>query len=104
MTDPLHVLAGVKSAHVIAGFLGGVVRALVRPGTTLWRSVAVCVVGAITAGYLTPLAVRYAPASETADIEPAVAFLVGLTGMYLADILIGKIKDWASGMKIPPPK
>jgi len=74
-------LYGVKMASLIAGFAGGVVslsylRELSNPQMFL-----AVLVGALTAGYITPLALYYTSFPES--LENGAAFLIGLTSMNL---------------------
>ena len=49
MTDPVQALIGVKLTHLAAGCCGGIVRAVLRPGTTFAASIGAAVTGTISA-------------------------------------------------------
>lgn len=101
MADPLQAWLGIKSYHLIAGFAGGVVRAFVRPGATKLQAFGSCVVGALTAGYMTPVAVIYLPESASIGGEGATGFVIGLTGMAVAEGLIQLVNRWRNNPTIP---
>jgi len=106
---PEPAMLGIKLAHVIAGAAGGVVRSLTRPETS-WRvTFATSVVGAIVAGYGTPIGARYAghylasPDLSLASVEGLTGFLLGLIGMSLCEVLIRRARTWKDGLPPLPP-
>lgn len=100
---------GIKLAHLLAGAAGGIVRSLTRPGAS-WRvTLATSVVGAIVAGYGTPIGARYAghylasPDLPIASVEGLTGFLLGLIGMSLCEALIRRARTWKDGLPPLPP-
>jgi hypothetical protein len=61
MIDPTTSELGINITHLAAGFSGGMVRCLVGPRTGWWKMLSTSLVGALSAGYLTPLAILYLP-------------------------------------------
>ena len=98
--DPIAAMIGIKLSHLIAGAAGGLVRSLSRPGGSIGRHIVTTVVGTLVAGYGTPvcsvLAARYlaAPEIPAASVEGVVGFLLGVSGMTLAEACIRKIREW----------
>lgn len=99
-SDWLHAVVGIKSAHVVAGVLGGVARGLVSRGFSWSQRIGSAVIGAIVAGYGTPAAaaiVRHwlsGAGYPPSDIEGSVGFALGLVGMTLCDVLIRRARQW----------
>jgi hypothetical protein len=87
--DPL-AAAGVDFKILVAGIAGGLVRWAVMPipGGIVPNIVTVAV-GALTAAYITPLAMHWlaieigAEESAAAHFQLAAAYLVGLTGQWV---------------------
>ncbi len=110
MTDPVQALIGVKLSHLLAGLAGGVVRALLRPGVTMLGSITAAITGTITAAYLTPLVVYHfgqwgwlpSLAEQAIQMEHAVGFIVGLTGMTICEGIIGLVQRWRENPQVPP--
>lgn len=78
-------ILGVKYATLIAGFFGGVASlSYVRELTKLQMAMAI-LTGAVTAGYLTPLANKYLGMFITTgpEMESACAFLIGVTALNI---------------------
>lgn len=94
MDDPLNPY-GLKISVVIAGFAGGVLRALSRKQHTFREAIASPVCGALAAGYLTEPFVHYLravhfplpPDDGTNVTMHAGAFLVGVCAMWISDAL-----------------
>lgn len=91
-------LLGIKGPVVVAGLAGGVLRALSRHHYKLREMVASPICGALAAAYLTLPAVSYFkatglpipnPADDTTTL--AAAFLIGVSAMWIADILFEMI-------------
>ena len=102
MSDPLQSFVGIKLSSVLAGFAGGVVRALMLPRITPWQAFSSCIVGALTAGYLTPVAMHYLPfAGTTGGGEGAVGYAIGLTSMLICEGIIVAVRRWRSDPKLP---
>ncbi len=100
--DPLHSLLGIKLTTVIAGFLGGLARALIMPGVTWSKALFSCVVGAITAGYLTPFALHWFSYSDVSGAEGAIGYLIGLTAMLIVEGVLNAAKKWKDDPSLPP--
>lgn len=88
---------GIKAGVAVAGLMGGVLRGLSRRRYTLREIVASPLCGAIAAAYLTEPALYYLraiklplPDREIAAMN-ATAFLVGVCGMWIADIIFDEL-------------
>lgn len=94
MEDPL-AQYGLKVSVVIAGFAGGVLRALSHKNYTFREAIASPVCGALAAGYLTSPFVHYLnaihfplPPDDGSNVTVhAGASLVGVCGMWISDAL-----------------
>lgn len=101
MEDPL-TSYGLKVSVVIAGFAGGVLRALSHQNYTFREAVASPVCGALAAGYLTNPLVHYLnaihfplpPDDGTNVTIHAGAFLVGICAMWISDAVFDLISRW----------
>ena len=91
MPDPLASL-GVTLHHLIAGLAGGLVRALMKPDGHPVQTLSTAIVGALSAAYLTPLVMYFASLPETASLENAVAFTIGLSGMTAAELALRRLR------------
>ncbi|TGQ69921.1 hypothetical protein EN829_013220 [Mesorhizobium sp. M00.F.Ca.ET.186.01.1.1] len=87
-------LLGIKAPVVVAGLSGGVLRALSRHRYKLREMVASPICGALAAAYLTLPVVSYFKASGIPMPDPAedtttlaAAFLIGMSAMWISDIL-----------------
>ncbi|MER8567618.1 hypothetical protein NKH85_17110 [Mesorhizobium sp. M0924] len=87
-------LLGIKGPVVAAGLAGGVLRALSRHRYKVREMVASPICGALAAAYLTLPVVTYFkltglpipdPADDTTTL--AAAFLIGVSAMWISDIL-----------------
>lgn len=85
--EPIHAL-GIALHHLIAGLAGGLVRAFLQPERHWAQTLVAGVVGALSAGYLTPLAVALSGLSSQPGAENAIAFCIGLSGMTLTETLL----------------
>lgn len=85
---------GGQSSYLIAGFLGGLVRAFLAKSGTIMERIVGGFTGAVSSYYLTPI---FALAFGIPDpqILSGVAFIVGLISMYLAEAIIGVAKAYA---------
>jgi len=105
--DLLAYWLGVRGIDVAAGLGGGLVRGLVNPSYTWPMRLTSAVVGAITAGYLTPPAARVAAqwyaawGGSPGEVTGAVGFFLGLCGMTVAEMLLRWARHWRD--KAPPP-
>lgn len=106
---PEPALLGIKLAHVLAGAAGGIVRSFMNPGTSLRVTVATCVVGALVAGYGTPIGARYLshyldwPDLPVFSVEGLTGFLLGMIGLSLCEALIRRARSWKDGLPPLPP-
>jgi hypothetical protein len=84
---------GLKGGVAVAGFAGGVVRALSRKRYTVREMVASPICGALAAAYLTLPILHYAtvlgwPLPDDAETTVlAAAFVVGTSAMWMSDVL-----------------
>lgn len=104
MDDPLPPY-GLKTSVVIAGFAGGVLRALSRKNYTFRETIASPICGALAAGYLTGPFVHYLnaihfplPPDDGSNVAMhAGAFLVGVCAMWISDALFEFLSRWVKG-------
>lgn len=90
---------GIQPSIIIAGFLGGVVRAVTLGKATFRETIATPICGCICAMYLTKPVVHYLdktglplpPASPDDSTVLAVAFIVGICGMRVANFVMEMI-------------
>lgn len=94
MMHDLFDLLGIKAPVVVAGLSGGILRALSRHRYMLREMVASPICGALAAAYLTLPVVSYFKASGIPMPDPAedtttlaAAFLIGVSAMWISDIL-----------------
>lgn len=103
MLEPAATIFGIKLAHLVAGFFGGLVRAIIHPERSWAYTLGATIVGALTAGYLTPvvmpLAHRYF--GDDPSLGGSVGFLVGLCGIALTDGIVKLAKRWRENPTIP---
>ena len=100
MLDPLKDI-GLQEPVLLAGFFGGVVRALSRGYTSFHEIVASPICGALCAGYLTKPVIHYAeslgiplPPIDVSHEETALlaaGFMIGICGMWVTDIVLVKL-------------
>ncbi|TIT00946.1 hypothetical protein [Mesorhizobium sp.] len=87
-------LLGIKGPVVAAGLAGGVLRALSRHRYKVREMVASPICGALAAAYLTLPVVHYfratglpVPSSDDDTTTLAAAFLIGVSAMWISDIV-----------------
>lgn len=97
MSDPVSQVVGLKLTTVLAGFFGGLVRSLMMPGVTKTQALVSCVIGAVTANYVTPEIVKVIPVAE-----PSMGFAVGLGSMVLCEGIIRLLQKWRDDPNWPP--
>lgn len=101
--DPLHSLMGVKTLHVVAGFFGGLVRALVYSEKSWVELLVPSIVGALVSAYFTPivwpLITRYTSAVE--GVEGSAAFFLGLCGLSISEGIIKAARKWRDNPSWP---
>ncbi len=85
---------GGQSSYLLAGFVGGLVRAFLAKTGTITERLISGFTGAVSSYYLTPI---FALAFGIPDpqILSGVAFIVGLISMYLAEAIIAVAKAYA---------
>ena len=90
MGDPLFGATGIHVQTIIAGFLGGVGRALMPPFVSAWNALATIMLGAVTAAYLTDtvLVLGHIPDSVNHN---AAAFIVGMTAMTICQGIVSAV-------------
>lgn len=90
MADPDFLMSlGLKTQDLVAGLSGGVVNAIVFKRSTPVAVIGSMLVGALTANYLAEFAAKY-----TGTSSGAAAFLVGLCGMILCQIIVAAAAKW----------
>lgn len=101
-------ILGVSLSHLVAGGLGGVVRAITRPEQSWLRRSAGAVAGAFLAGFMTPVAAPIAASFLARWNVPPEAlagvcgFVFGLTGLSLCEGAIRLADRWRNDPKLPP--
>lgn len=93
MHELLDVL-GIKAPVLVAGLSGGILRALSRHGYKVREMVASPICGALAAAYLTLPVVHYfraaglpIPSPDDDTTTLAAAFLIGVSAMWISDIV-----------------
>lgn len=101
--EPIQTFLGVKLAHLVAGFFGGLVRAIIHPDRSITYTIGATIVGALTAGYLTPVALPLAERWFGSDpsFGGSVGFVVGLCGIALTDGIVKMAKRWRENPSLP---
>ncbi|MEN5300251.1 hypothetical protein ABE530_18205 [Brucella sp. TWI559] len=98
MDDPFSEY-GLKTSVLLAGFAGGILRALSRKKSSMKETIASPICGALAAGYLTGPIVHYLrvvnfplPPDDGTNVGlHAAAFVVGVCGMWISDALFEMI-------------
>ena len=94
MADPLFDILNIKLAHVVAGGLGGALRAIVlRDGGWLQYAVSIFA-GAVCASYLGPFVAHWLPSTAGDGFEASVYFVSGVVGMTIVEGLMIAAKKW----------
>ncbi len=97
-----HDVLGLKLGSVMAGFLGGLVKGLIMPNVTMTQTIISCVIGGITAGYLTTPIMYWLPWATVTGAEGAVGYAIGLTAMLICEGIIKYVSRWRDNPTIPP--
>ncbi|WP_047455821.1 hypothetical protein [Rhizobium rhizogenes] len=99
---------GIKVGVVIAGLSGGILRGLSRRRYTTREIVASPICGALAAAYLTEPVLYYLravnwplPQKDVAAMN-AMAFVVGVCAMWIADLIFDTISRWIRGGRAAP--
>ncbi|NEI70938.1 hypothetical protein GR212_15245 [Rhizobium lusitanum] len=99
---------GIKVGVVVAGFMGGVLRGLSRRRYTAREIFVTPIVGAIAAAYMTEPVLFYLRAINwplpDRDITATnvSAFIVGIGGMWVSDLVFEIVSRWVRGGKPGP--
>jgi len=81
---------GITIKHLVAGFCGGVVSALLMRNVSTWQALSSVLIGTLTANFFTDHATRYLGIGDG-----AAGFLIGLTAMVICQKLIEATKRWS---------
>lgn len=85
---------GLKMAHLITGFIGGVVGLIFGKRRPSFRdkikATFIVIFGAIVTGYVTPLLLGWRPEWET--VEHSIGFVVGIFGMGIVEAGMNFVK------------
>lgn len=80
---------GIKLSAVVAGLAGGLVSVLAEKRRSWKRALVILVIGALTAGYITPIvAIHTHFNTEKFDPDNSLGFLIGLISMRVIDLII----------------
>lgn len=103
-TDILDAI-GIKLGVLIAGFAGGLLRALSRQSFTVREVFVSPICGALAAAYLTTPVLHYfykigwpLPEDPVATMHAA-AFLTGASAMWISDLLIQALSRWINNRR-----
>lgn len=97
MSEPIApAVLGIKYATLAAGFAGGVVSLSFIVGLTKAQMISAVATGALTSGYLTPIAVELGAKwfAVTPAVEGAVGFFIGLCAMNIIPGLLALSKKF----------
>lgn len=86
---------GVQPTHLVAGFVGGIIRALVNKNGSIWQRLAEGTVGTLFAVFLTPFLIVLLGVTAP-QIGAAIAVILGMVGMSIASAVIDIGKDYAA--------
>lgn len=96
-------IIGIKLSVATAGLSGGILRALSRKSFTIREMIASPICGALAASYMTSPAVSYLREihwplpDDVAATEHATAFFIGVSAMWIADLVLEAITRWVRG-------
>ena len=89
MKPPFWETLSLDPVALLAGFCGGLVKALVTTKPDPWNVLGSVVIGALTANYLSPLVAK--SLGTSGGVTP---FLVGLGAMWISQAAIGFFQKW----------
>ncbi|WP_276118296.1 hypothetical protein [Pararhizobium qamdonense] len=84
---------GFQPSHIIAGFFGSIARAVVAKSGTIGERLVGGFTGSLFAVYFTPLVCMLLGIPDV-QIQNAIAFSIGLIGMYIAEAIIILAKEY----------
>lgn len=87
-------LHGFEPGHIVAGFFGSVARSIVAKSGTFAERIVGGFTGSLFAVYFTPIVCLFLGIPDP-QIASAVAFSIGLIGMYVAEAVINVAKKYA---------
>jgi len=101
---------GIKLIHFVAGGFGGLVRGLTKPSVSFTKMIGTGIVGALVAGYGTPVVApityRYLEGFGAnigqAEFAGMVGFMLGMTGLSVAEGVIRWARKWRDHPTLPP--
>ncbi len=85
---------GWSSQHLLAGFAGGIARAIISKSGTLTERIVAGFTGSLFAVYLTPLIAWFFGIPDPSIVN-AIAFSVGLLGLHIGELALALAKGWA---------
>lgn len=89
----------LKTGVLLAGLAGGVLSVFhEKESISWWHAWVMLLTGALTAGFITPLAGRWLGLGE--GLENSVGFVIGLTSMRLIELLLNIIEALSKNPKI----
>lgn len=98
MTEPvtggIGGVLGIKVASLAAGFAGGVVSLAFLKSLTRWQAIMAVAVGALTAAYLTPIAIVELGWQDRPEMQNGAAFVLGLVAMNLIPAIKAAAARW----------
>jgi hypothetical protein len=104
MFDYIAQFFGVKTTVILGGFAGGGVRALLINGD-LKTSITAIIAGGLSAMYLTSsiyaLVLKYTALPVDVTTENGVAFLTGLSGLFICEGVLIWAKKWSTAPSLP---
>lgn len=90
MDDPGFLVSlGIKTPDLLAGTLGGLVKAIVFDKSGPAAVISSMIVGATMANYLAELATKYVGTGVGVS-----GFIVGMCGMIICQIIVAKVTKW----------
>jgi hypothetical protein len=98
MQDYVSGILGIKTATLIAAFLGAVVSLSYVPELTRWRLFTSVFAGTSVSVYGVPIATHYAGIPDS--LERAIAFFAGLLAMRMVPVLFHLV-DRFKGVHLP---
>lgn len=84
---------GFQPSHIVAGFFGSIARAVVAKSGTIGERLVGGFTGSLFAVYFTPMICLMLGIPDL-QTQNAIAFSIGLVGMYIAEALIILAKEY----------